>query len=146
MNSPRPPRFVPTLTDVVRAEDIPTWSPTAPSPLPAFLAKPQRPTTATAVPDLLLEIPAVSDAPKARRAAPASDVSTSDAQSEAQLQAITRQVCERASLALDVGMETAIAQVMPVLRAQLLQHLRKELTPLIASMVRDAIQSQHKGR
>lgn len=145
MNSPRPPRFVPTLTDVVRAEDIPTWSPTVPSPLPAFLSKPQRP-TATAVPDLLLEIPAVSEAPKARRAVPASDGSTSDAQSEAQLQAITRQVCERASLALDVGMETAIAQVMPVLRAQLLQHLRKELTPLIASMVREAIQSQHKGR
>ena len=120
MTSSSPPRFVPTLTDVVTPEDLQVTAREKQSTASGFAAS-----GAGRV--------AVSDVPPV--VPPSQSV---------QRDAIVQQVYSQLDMALNEGMARAVAQSLPMIQAQLLVQMKQELTPLIESVVLQMLDSRQK--
>lgn len=121
MTSSSPPRFVPTLTDVVTPEDLQA----------ATLGKQSLASGLTATGPSRV---AVSELPPQVIPPPQS----------LQREAIVRQVYSQLDIALNEGVARAVAQSLPLIQAQLLAQMKQELTPLIESVVMQMLDSRQK--
>ena len=120
MTSSSPPRFVPTLTDVVTPEDLQA----------ATLGKQSVASGLTATGSSRV---AVSELPP--EVLPPQSL---------QREAIVRQVYSQLDIALNEGVARAVAQSLPLIQAQLLAQMKQELTPLIESVVMQMLDSRQK--
>ena len=120
MTSSSPPRFVPTLTDVVTPEDLQA----------ATLGKQSVASGLTATGPSRV---AVSELPP-------EVLSPQSLQREA----IVRQVYSQLDIALNEGVARAVAQSLPLIQAQLLAQMKQELTPLIETVVMQMLDSRQK--
>ena len=120
MTSSSPPRFVPTLTDVVTPEDLQA----------ATLGKQSLASGLTATGSSRV---AVSELPP--EVPPPQCL---------QREAIVRQVYSQLDIALNEGVARAVAQSLPLIQAQLLAQMKQELTPLIESVVMQMLDSRQK--
>lgn len=120
MTSSSPPRFVPTLTDVVTPEDLQA----------ATLGKQSLASGLTATEPSQV---AVSELPP--EVPPPQSL---------QREAIVRQVYSQLDIALNEGVARAVAQSLPMIQTQLLAQMKQELTPLIESVVLQMLDSRQK--
>lgn len=120
MTSSSPPRFVPTLTDVVTPEDLQAATLGKQSVASGLTATgPSR----VAVSELPPEVPPPQSL---------------------QREAIVRQMYSQLDIALNEGVARAVAQSLPLIQAQLLAQMKQELTPLIESVVMQMRDSRQK--
>lgn len=119
MTSSSPPRFVPTLTDVVTPEDLQAATLGKPVASGLTATEPSR----VAVSELPPEVPPPQSL---------------------QREAIVRQVYSQLDIALNEGVARAVAQSLPLIQAQLLAQMKQELTPLIESVVMQMLDSRQK--
>lgn len=120
MTSSSPPRFVPTLTDVVTPEDLQAATLGKQSLASGLTAtEPSR----VAVSELPPEVPPPQSL---------------------QREAIVRQVYSQLDIALNEGVARAVAQSLPMIQAQLLAQMKQELTPLIETVVMQILDSRQK--
>ena len=120
MTSSSPPRFVPTLTDVVTPEDLQAATLGKQSLASGLTATgPNR----VSVSELPPEVPPPQSL---------------------QREAIVRQVYSQLDIALNEGVARAVAQSLPLIQAQLLAQMKQELTPLIESVVMQMLDSRQK--
>lgn len=120
MTSSSPPRFVPTLTDVVTPEDLQAATLGKQSVASGLTATGS---SRVAVSELPPEVPSPQSL---------------------QREAIVRQVYSQLDIALNEGVARAVAQSLPMIQAQLLAQMKQELTPLIESVVMQMLDSRQK--
>ena len=120
MTSSSPPRFVPTLTDVVTPEDLQVTAREKQSVASGLTA-----TGSSRV--AVAELPPVVPPPPSL-----------------QRDAIVQQVYSELDMALNEGIARAVAQSLPMIQAQLLVQMKQELTPLIESVVMQMLDSRQK--
>lgn len=137
---PGPPRYVPTLTDVVQAAPEPAGgseppgfqeeAPVAP-PIPAYLARPLPPPPADAV----LATDPVPDLPQPDVF---QDMPASVARPEDDEERVLR-VLQRVEVLLDRRMAAAVAQAADSMSRAFASRLQSELEPLVREVVREAV-------
>ncbi len=130
MNSPR--RFVPTLTDVVRPEEL--------------MATAMVQATSPDVDVVRAEQAMVVGQENGNAASQESGLVAESAQSTPDAAALVAKVCETVHQALDDHLRTMVMQQVQAQQLLLIQSLRAELLPLVHSLVEDAVQAALQQR
>lgn len=130
MNSPR--RFVPTLTDVVRPEEL--------------MATAMVQATSPDVDVVRAEQAMVVGQENGSAASQESGLVAESAQSTPDAAALVAKVCETVHQTLDDHLRTMVMQQVQAQQLLLIQSLRAELLPLVHSLVEDAVQAALQQR